>query len=183
MRPAYLPAWRSRSAWVMAKPLCTLLMVVSTLLRMARMLASRLTTYRVVFLRGAEQALAFQQHLIVAVDQFGQSGICQAYIDRKYFVGMIRIVGIAGQELYQPELGAVFSTFFFVFRVFTQCQLGVAFQVGQPGIALEGFQFLFRGSQFTVDDINTFINKFCGLGSLLRFYRRWHPGCRFPPVC
>ena len=120
--------------------------------------------HRVVFLRGAEQALAFQQHLIVAVDQFGQSGICQAYIDRKYFVGMIRIVGIAGQELYQPELGAVFSTFFFVFRVFTQCQLGVAFQVGQPGIALEGFQFLFRSSQFTVDDINTFINKFCGLG-------------------
>ena len=43
--------------------------------------------------------------------------------------------------------------------------MGVALQVGEPGIALEGFQFLFRGSQFAVDDINTFINKFCGLGS------------------
>ena len=121
--------------------------------------------HRVVFLRGAEQALAFQQHLVVAVDQFGKTGICQAYIDRKYFVGVIRIVGIAGQELYQPELGAVFGTFLFVFRVFTQRQLGIAFQVGESGIALEGFQFLFRGSQFAVDDFDTFINKFRGLGS------------------
>ena len=121
--------------------------------------------HRVVFLGGTEQALAFQQHLVVAVDQLGKTGICQAHIDRKYFVGMIRIVGIAGQELYQPELGAVFGTFLFVFRVFTQCQLGVAFQIGEPGIALEGFQFLFRGSQFAVDDFDTFINKFRGLGS------------------
>ncbi len=43
--------------------------------------------------------------------------------------------------------------------------MGIAFQVGESGIALEGFQFLFRGSQFAVDDFDTFINKFRGLGS------------------
>ena len=76
---------------------------------------------------------------------------------------MVGVIGIFCQELHQAELCAVLGTFLFVFGVLAECQLCVTLQVGQSGIALEGFQFFFSGSQLSVDDFDTLVDE---LGSL-----------------
>ena len=111
IRPAYFPAWRSRSALVIINPFCTRdggLHVAAH----GTDAGVQVHHHGLLSDERCGEAFALQQHFVVAVDEFGQAGVCQTHVDRQYLVGMVGVIGILWQELRQTGW-VLFSARFF----------------------------------------------------------------------
>ena len=98
---------------------------------------------RIVFGRGTEQTLAFDQHRVILVDDRTQILVLQPYIGGNHLVCILRVVHIITQRLHQSQLGSILGQLLFIFRTLLQSQTGIAGQIGQSGALLEIGKFRF----------------------------------------
>ena len=86
---------------------------------------------RVILGRGAEQAVALNNQLIILVDDTSQVIVLKADIGGNDLVRVLRVVDVVLEELHKADLGGVLDTLLLVFGGFRQGELGIAGEVGQ----------------------------------------------------
>ena len=114
---------------------------------------------RVAVRRGAQQALALDDHCVVLVDDRGEVLIPQAHVGRDHLVHVRRIVDIIAEILHQVDLRGVLRTLLLIPRAFLQSHLGVARQIRQAGALLEGSELALRSAQLAVDDADALLDE------------------------
>lgn len=119
--------------------------------------------HRVLFGRGAQQAVALQHLGVVLADEGRDGRIVQTHVDRQHRVGVGGVVQVVGQVVDEVDLGGVLVAELFVARTFGYGLLGVAAQVGQAGLALEALQFHLGAAQLAVDGRDAVVDEAGGV--------------------
>ncbi|CDD52363.1 unknown [Bacteroides sp. CAG:875] len=124
---------------------------------------------RVVFVRGAQQTFALNQHFVVAFHYGIEVIVGQANVGGDDIILTGFALNVFFQVIDQADLYLVFCVGTFIAGLFASSLGGIGCNIDYACPLLEAGQLAFGGTQFGIDDANAFVNKFGSFGGYLVF--------------